>query len=79
MNFSGNWSKAVDKYSHPGQGKLKLFLVLIILISCMCRHTVCSDGKTIYLFGGADLEQRTSELYTFDPSNQTFLWLKTHQ
>lgn len=24
MNFSGNWSKAVDKYLRPGQGKLKL-------------------------------------------------------
>ena len=32
-----------------------------------CRHTACINNNVIYLFGGADLEQRTNELYSFDP------------
>lgn len=31
------------------------------------RHTACINNNVIYLFGGADLEQRTNELYSFDP------------
>jgi len=31
-------------------------------------HSVCVNNDTIYLFGGADLEQRTNELYAFNPS-----------
>ena len=37
------------------------------------RHTVCINNNLIYLFGGADLEQRTNELYSFDPCKSVVL------
>ena len=57
---NGNKLKAAGRFSLQEQGN-----IFIIYIN---RHTVCTDSNFIYLFGGADLEQRTCELYRFDPS-----------
>ena len=45
------------------------YIIALCLDFCLTdhRHTVCINNNLIYLFGGADLEQRTNELYSFDP------------
>lgn len=53
--------------------------VSTLTYNIIVSHTVCTDQKLIYLFGGADLEQRTSELYTFDPSKYFYLHFVQNQ
>lgn len=54
-------SNRVSGNRHHSLSKVKLNGYLCL------RHTVCINNNMIYLFGGADLEQRTNELYSFDP------------
>jgi len=56
----------MDKSTPHALGKYIMVRLTLTLLACD-SHTVCINNNLIYLFGGADLEQRTNELYSFDP------------
>lgn len=46
------------------------------LYSARTGHTIASDNKHIYLFGGTDGQSRNNDLYKFDPSVNTWALLE---
>jgi hypothetical protein len=73
---SGRLSRATDKYTLHAPGKSTISWLTYLFT--LHRHTVCINNNVIYLFGGADLEQRTNELYSFDPCKLEPIQKNTH-
>lgn len=65
----GKRSKSEGIIIHLGQGT-KFFYISLSIINFV-RHTVVENNSNLFLFGGADSDTRTNDLFIYQIGNQS--------